>query len=43
VGALIAGALIPVYTVPVVIAGAGVLMVCLALYFLLIDRRVASL
>jgi predicted MFS family arabinose efflux permease len=43
VGALVAGALIPIYSAPAVIAWAGLLMICLALYFLLINRRVAAL
>ena len=43
VGALVAGWLIPIYTVPVVLAGAGLGMFLLGLYFLLIQRRVAEL
>lgn len=43
VGALVAGWLIPIYTVPVVLAAAGLGMFLLGLYFLLIQRRVAEL
>jgi predicted MFS family arabinose efflux permease len=43
VGGLIVGALIPKFTAPVAIAVAGAGMVLLGLYFLLIQRRVASL
>jgi len=43
VGALVAGWSIPIYTVPVVLAAAGVGMVLLGLYFLVIQRRVAEL
>jgi predicted MFS family arabinose efflux permease len=43
IGAPLAGALIPVYSAPVVIASAGVLLVLLALYFLVFNRRIASL
>lgn len=42
-GSLIAGALIPVYTAPNVIATAGVLMLALGAYFLFADRRVRAL
>jgi predicted MFS family arabinose efflux permease len=42
-GGLIVGALIPVFTAPVAIAFAGGGMVLLALYFLLIQRRVAAM
>ena len=43
IGALITGALVPVFTVPVVLGVNGVLLSCLGLYFLLIHRRVARL
>lgn len=43
VGALIAGTLIPIYSAPVVIGTAGALMICLSLYFTLVNRRVAAL
>jgi predicted MFS family arabinose efflux permease len=43
VGALVAGYLIPVFTVPVVLAGAGICMFLLGAYFLLIQRRVSEL
>lgn len=43
IGALITGALVPIYTVPVVLAVNGVLLSCLGLYFLLIHRQVARL
>jgi predicted MFS family arabinose efflux permease len=43
IGALITGALVPIFTVPVVLAVNGVLLSCLGLYFLLIQRQVARL
>jgi len=43
VGMLVSGYLIPIFTVSVVLTGAGVGMVLLSLYFLLIQRRVAEL
>lgn len=43
VGALIAGYLINIYGAPDVIGTAGILMICLSAYFLVINRRVASL
>ncbi len=43
VGGLIFGMLIPIYTAPVMIAIAGILMLCLSAYFLLVNRRVAAL
>ena len=43
IGALITGALIPEFGVPVVLAVNGVLLSCLGLYFLLIQRQVARL
>lgn len=43
VGPLIVGSLIPVFGVRYVIAGAGVLLLCLGLYFLAFNRRVTEL
>jgi MFS family permease len=43
VGAVIAGALIRKFHAPIVIASAGGLMLCLGLFFLTINRRVATL
>ena len=43
VGMLVSGYLIPIFTVSVVLTGAGVGMVLLSLYFLMIQRRVAEL
>jgi len=43
VGMLVSGYLIPIFTVSVVLTGAGLGMVLLALYFLMIQRRVAEL
>jgi predicted MFS family arabinose efflux permease len=43
VGSLIVGSLIPHFTAPITIAVAGVLQVVLAMYFLLVNRRVSSL
>jgi predicted MFS family arabinose efflux permease len=43
VGSLVVGALVKQYTAPVVIACNGVLLTLLALYFLLIHRKVATL
>jgi predicted MFS family arabinose efflux permease len=43
IGAIIAGALIHKLHAPIVIASAGGLMLCLGLFFLTIDRRVARL
>jgi predicted MFS family arabinose efflux permease len=43
IGAIIAGALIHKFHAPIVIASAGGLMLCLGLFFLTIDRRVARL
>ncbi len=42
-GNLATGWLVPIFTAPVVLAIAGLLLVALALYFLLIERRVAEL
>ncbi len=43
IGSLIVGYLIPIYTARYVVAGAGVLLLCLGLYFLLFNRRVTEL
>ena len=43
VGSLVVGALVKQYTAPVVIACNGVLLTLLALYFLLVHRKVATL
>ncbi|MEP6538086.1 MAG: MFS transporter [Bryobacteraceae bacterium] len=43
IGALITGALVPIFKVPMVLGVNGVLLSCLGLYFLLIHRRVARL
>jgi len=43
VGSLLAGALAPALTAPVVLAGYGVLMSLLGLYFLVVQREVAAL
>ena len=43
VGAPIAGALIPMFGARTVIAWTGILMICLATYFLLFNRRIRSL
>jgi predicted MFS family arabinose efflux permease len=42
-GNIVSGWLIPVFTVPVVLAVNGALLVLLALYFMLVKRRVAAL
>ena len=42
-GNLVSGWLVPMFTVPVVLRMNGVLLILLALYFLLIQRRVAAL
>jgi predicted MFS family arabinose efflux permease len=42
-GSLITGWLVPVFTAPAVLAVNGILLVVLALYFLLVQRRVAAL
>jgi predicted MFS family arabinose efflux permease len=42
-GSLITGWLVPVFTAPAVLAVNGLLLVALALYFLLVQRRVAAL
>jgi predicted MFS family arabinose efflux permease len=43
VGNLLAGWLVPVFTAPAVLAVNGVLLIVLGLYFLLVQRRVATL
>jgi predicted MFS family arabinose efflux permease len=43
IGNLLAGWLVPVFTAPAVLAVNGALLVVLALYFLLVQRRVAAL
>jgi predicted MFS family arabinose efflux permease len=43
VGNLVTGWLVPIYSVPAVLGVSGCLLVLLALYFLLIQRRVAAL
>jgi predicted MFS family arabinose efflux permease len=43
IGALISGALIPLLTVQIVLAINGVLLVCLGLYFLFVQKQVARL
>jgi predicted MFS family arabinose efflux permease len=42
-GNLVSGWLVPIFTAPVVVSVNGMLLVMLALYFLLVQRRVASL
>ncbi len=43
VGNLVTGWLVPIFTVPLVLAVSGLLLIALALYFLLIERQVAEL
>ncbi len=43
IGSLVVGYLIPIYTARYVVAGAGVLLLCLGLYFFIFNRRVAEL
>ena len=43
IGSLAAGALIPMFTAPLVIAVNGALLVAGALYLLLVQRRIAAL
>ncbi len=43
IGGLVLGALIPIYTAPVVLAGAGIMLAVVGLYFLLVQRKVAQL
>jgi hypothetical protein len=42
-GNLLTGWLVPRLTAPVVLGGNGLLLIVLALYFLLLQRRVATL
>jgi len=42
-GNLLTGWLVPMFTAPVVLAANGLMLVVLALYFLLVQRKVASL
>jgi MFS family permease len=43
IGNLVSGWLVPFYTAPFVLAVNGVLLILVALYFLLTQRRVAAL
>ena len=43
VGNLVTGWLVPIFTAPLVLSVAGLMIIALALYFLLIERRVAEL
>jgi len=43
VGSLVVGALVKQFTAPVVLTWNGVLLTLLALYFLLVHRKVATL
>jgi hypothetical protein len=42
-GNLLSGWLVPIFTVPVVLGVNGFLLIVLALYFLLIQRKMAAL
>jgi predicted MFS family arabinose efflux permease len=42
-GSLVTGWLVPIFTAPRVLAVNGLLLLCLGVYFLLVQRRVASL
>ncbi len=42
-GNLVSGWLVPAYTAPLVLAANGLLLICVALYFLVVQRRVAAL
>jgi len=42
-GNLLCGWLVPIFTAPIVVSVNGVLLVCLGLYFLMVQRRVAAL
>ena len=42
-GNLLSGWLVPVFTAPVVLSVNGLLLILMALYFLLVQRRVATL
>ena len=43
IGSLLTGALAPVLSVPAVLSANGLLLIALGLYFLLVQRKVASL
>jgi len=43
IGNLVSGGLVPVYTAPLVLSVNGILLVMVALYYLLAQRRVAAL
>jgi hypothetical protein len=43
IGNLVSGWLVPVYTAPIVLAVNGFLLILVALYFLLMQRRVGAL
>ena len=43
IGNLLAGALVPIFTAPMVLGVAGILLVALGLFFLLVHRKIASL
>jgi predicted MFS family arabinose efflux permease len=43
IGSLVTGSLIRAFSAPIVLACDGALLICLALYFLLVHRRVAAL
>jgi len=42
-GNLLSGWLVPVFTAPVVLGANGLLLILVAVYFLLVQRRVAAL
>jgi predicted MFS family arabinose efflux permease len=42
-GNLVSGWLVPIFTAPVVLSVNGFLLICVALYFLAVQRRVAAL
>jgi predicted MFS family arabinose efflux permease len=42
-GNLLSGWMVPIFTAPFVLAGSGILLIGVALYFLLVHRRVAAL
>jgi hypothetical protein len=42
-GNLVTGRLVPIFTAPVVLAANGLLLVAVAIYFLIAQRRVAEL
>src|SRR5262249_13870102 len=43
IGSLVTGKLVPMFSAPMVLAGNGLLLLVLALYFLVAQRRVAEL